>query len=145
MSTNPSLETFISAVKLDFEFLSKQFSFVEIGAYENGNPFSIVYENKTTRVVVEGRNYGFGVQVMLSPAGNSEYDNLMPLWALALSKSAQHKLPSGQLKQLQYYSGLLRNYAEDELKGDFSSLSRVRAIIDEEFKKSQLPKKRYLP
>jgi hypothetical protein len=84
MTTSPSLDEFLSTARREFGFLVSEFRFTgqpDLRAYPN--PFSVHYVSSSTAVAVDGTQWGFGLQVMLTflapPPG---FPPSVPLWAM---------------------------------------------------------------
>jgi hypothetical protein len=67
---NPALDDFLRRARHEFHFLVVEFGFQEqtIPKRRGGNPYEVRYRSGTTLVIVEGINWGYGVNVLLGPA-----------------------------------------------------------------------------
>ena len=122
MATNPTLEEFISTTRKEFSFLVSDYGYAEAPTDNDENIFLVKFENRQVRVSIEGINYGFGVQVMLTnmAAGKNEVAEV-PLWVVVeLIEPDGIKPVSGQLQELTVLSEALETYGSDILNGDFS-------------------------
>ena len=134
MSTSPSLDDFRAAARREFALLVSDFSFVEqpLPGGPSINPFKVAYINDSTRVTVEGINWGVNSHVMLyavSPAPDAPAG--VPLWALVeLRTPDEGEAPVGQVAQLGRDAVLLRRYASDALRGDFSAFPAALRIVE---------------
>jgi hypothetical protein len=134
VSTNPSLDTFLAAARHEFAFLVSDFGFAEAPLPETSiNPFKVVYISDSTRVTVEGINWGVNVHVTLhSLSPRDDTPARVPLWALVeLRAPRERESPAGQLAQLHRDAASLRNYASDVLRGDFTAFPAASRIVEE--------------
>jgi hypothetical protein len=135
---SPSLEEFLKVAHEEFEFLHSEFGYLEIPA--GANPYATCYRNHGGTILVEGINWGFGVNVILhSP------DQWVPLWAIAKVRGGSQVVGT-QLAQLKGYASLLREVASDVLAGSYAvfqsaadEMSRVIAETQEK-KPGAIPK-----
>ena len=143
MTTNPSLDDFLSTARREFGFLVSEFGFTELpDKRAHPNPFCVCYTSVHMRVLVDGIMWGFGIQVTLSVTpGSSE----IPLWAVAESRGIQCQSPSGQLAQLACDAALLRRAATDILRGDCSSFPAALRVVEHHAAEAAKPKPRKLP
>ena len=116
-----------------------------VATITDGFDYYVAYENATTKVVIEGTNYGFAVQVKLGPKGDLFLRKAIPWWALLRAKSVTEEFVSGQLNQLHQDARLLRKYAASELKGDFSLFDAARSEMQKEIESAKQPTRRKLP
>ena len=140
MNSNPSPtpQEFVEAARQEFDYLRDDYGFVQGTAVQN--PCSVVFSRDQVTIVVEGINWGFGVNVLLSHAKER-----VPLWAIARAKGRQDLPASGQLAQLRECAILLREVAEDVLKGDTSFLAIARQAMNQANAEASIPKVRRLP
>lgn len=131
MATSPTLQEFLSSARANFAYLVEDYGFCEAPVTDRENSFLVKYERPPVRVSIEGINWGFGVQVMLTNMAAAEGEiQKIPLWAVEqLRNPLRNKPPSGQLRQLSALSESLRTYAKDILEGDFSSFSATDDLI----------------
>jgi hypothetical protein len=136
MSKPPSIKRFRDAVRREFSFLIDDFGFTEerLPRDPEKNAFKVAYANATTRVTVEGINWGENIQVMLfALSAPPDIPARVPLWAIIEVRAPQERdLPGGQLPQITRNAAVLRQYASDVLRGDFSVFPAARQLIDED-------------
>jgi hypothetical protein len=133
-----SLEEFRDRVRQEFAFLRRDFAFEEeavpVGPPRYENQFAVWYANTTTRIIVEGINWGLHARVALGRAGPPDQFENFDLGDLLSIRSPQSGNPAkrsgGQLAELTYWADILRRHAADVLHGDLSVLSELRAIVD---------------
>lgn len=128
-----------------FSFLQNDFGFVlmRLPKKKDRNPFSVRYENATTIVIIEGANYGFGIDVWLATRGIAASNNkgyhlgdlinirrpeLMPSQAKLTDTRDVQKL------QLREYAFALRECAQDVLNGDFTIFPALAAAVENRVK-----------
>jgi hypothetical protein len=134
VSTTPSLDAFLAAARREFAFLISDFGFAEqsLPNGRNTNPFKVAYVNHSTRVTVEGINWGVNTHVMLhsvSPA--SDVPPRVPLWAIVeLRATDEPESPAGQIAQLHRDAELLRRHAFDVLHGDFGVFPAASRVVE---------------
>jgi hypothetical protein len=150
VSTTPSLDAFLAAARREFAFLVSDFGFTEQALPDatNINPFKVAYVSDSTRVTIEGINWGMNSHVMvyfLSPT--SDTPARVPLWALVELRAApdDRQSPSGQIAQLSHDASLLRRYASDVLRGDFSAFPAASRIVEDHAAALSQPSARKLP
>jgi hypothetical protein len=130
----PSLKQFRAAARREFSFLVSEFRFVEerLPIDPKKNPFKVAYTSDTTRVTVQGINWGANVQVMLfavTPTLN--LPARVPLWAVIDVRAPNEcDLPAGQIAQLSHNATMLRRYASEVLRGDFSIFPAAQRVVD---------------
>jgi len=133
VTTSPSLDEFLSVARREFEFLVSDFGFIEHRDGATANPFSVSYRSAAVAITVEGFQWGFGVQVMLSclqPA--SGIPASVPLWALVqLRAPDESRVVSGQLAQLALDASLLRRCTADILSGDFTVFPAAMRVVEQ--------------
>lgn len=112
---------------------------------EYPNPFCVCFSSPSAAVTVEGIQWGFGVQVILSHSLPAAYASCVPLWAVAELRRIPWDTVSGQLPQLARDAALLRLAAPDILRGDFSSFPEVMRIVEHHAAEAAKPKQRKLP
>ena len=126
---SPSLEDFKSHVRKRFTSLITEFGMREVDPMLR-NDFSVALANDTTRIEVEGINWGFGLQVfvgargLVSPADPQAPET--PLWALVKYKAPEEfeKLTSSsrQLELIERHAQLLRKHLPEVLSGEDNSV-----------------------
>jgi hypothetical protein len=149
MTTSPRLDEFLACARREYRFLVDDFGFAE--ATQSHNPFEVDYTSDSLLVAVEGINWGFGVQILLTPlrSGSPLRRESVPLWSIARLRSPEeleqsHQM-SGQLALLACYAQILRSCASDVLRGDFSIFPVARDVVAQEAARSREPKKPFLP
>jgi hypothetical protein len=154
MTYSPTSSEFLECAQREFQFLVGEFGFtVSIPPSPGGGfgQFEVIYHSRHLDVSVAGINWGFGVQVILTPFESGSVHPLerVPFWAIAQLRCPdelqQAHQVSGQLAQLQAYACLLHTYGADVLRGDFTILPSANAVVAEEAARSREPKKGYLP
>jgi hypothetical protein len=133
VSTSPSHDEFLSTARRKFGFLDSDFGFTEQRDSVSPNPFSVTYLSSTAAVSVEGIQWGFGVQVILTCLQPVEgILASVPLWAVVkLRAPDETHVASGQLAQLGLDASLLRRYAADILSGDFTVFSAAMRVVEQ--------------
>jgi hypothetical protein len=128
----PSEEEFKDAARREFGFLKSEFAFKESHSpFKDNNPYSIFLHHKNAFVYIEGLSYGYslGVQIgKLGIRGNvKERFSLDYVVGLRRSDFLEPKFPAkrGQIEQMKSAAFLLKECANDFLKGDFSALPEV--------------------
>jgi hypothetical protein len=134
---------FRDLVMSEFGFLLTEFGFEEDRAASKKKEFIVWLVSPTTRIVVEGINWGGSARVAFGTTGGP-FENF-DLWDLASIRCPQlvpaesAPLP-GQPERLKELATILRTYAEDVLRGDLSVGPQVRALQQkrlEEWEKRQ--------
>jgi hypothetical protein len=132
---NPTLEDFLRRARHEFHFLVVEFGFQEqtLPKSRSGNPYEVRYRSGSTLVIVEGINWGYGVNVLLGPTRQPIFrsEDTFPLWPIV--KLRRPDLNNGlaigdQLVQLSSWATALRESAEDVLRGDFSIRAEAEKI-----------------
>jgi len=128
----PSEEEFKDAARREFGFLKSEFAFKESQSpFKDKNPYSIFLHHKNAFVYIEGLSYGYslGVQIgKLGILGNvKERFSLDYVVGLRRADLLEPKFPAkrGQIEQMKSAAFLLKECANDFLKGDFSTLPDV--------------------
>jgi len=133
------LEEFRAQTRDAFAFLVNDFGFQEepIPFAENKylNEFAVWYASSTTRIVVEGINWGMSTRVALGNVGLArQFENHDFLHVLAIRDAeaggSERKVSGNQLEQLTQYATLLREVAVDVLRGDHSIFPEIAACIE---------------
>jgi hypothetical protein len=149
---NPTLEDFQRCARQEFHFLVVEFGFQEqaVGRQGDVNQFQVRYRNATTQVVVEGINWGYGVNVMLGRRREPIFrpEDKFPLWPIVKLRRPDlyGKLAIGdQLAQLSVWAVALRECAEEVLRGNFSIRAEVKNVMEETVlsQRSELEEWRY--
>ena len=146
MTTSPTLEEFLATAREEFSYLVTDYRYIEVPTNNDENVYLVKFENHPIRVSIEGINYGFGVQVMLTniTAGKNEVAKV-PLWAVVeLTNPNGIKAVSGQLQKLAVLSEALNVYGSDVLKGSLSVFPKAYELMVEVANRS-VPTKRKLP
>lgn len=119
--------------------------------------FAVSFVSQTTRVVVEGINYGFAIDVRLSDLDSTKmqyksyaFGDLLALKGRRiLLPSHEGETLSGevQVRHMSVYAPALREYASDVLLGDHSIFPRLADCITQRINQIEapIPKKRFLP
>jgi hypothetical protein len=135
---NPTLDEFLRCARREFDFLVSQFGFHEepVSGRGRSNEYQVRYAARTTRVIVEGVNWGYGVDVRLEPKRQPILRSQirLPLWAIVQRRnpSLYESLSVGdQLTQLAAQATALLECARDVLGGDFSVRDDVARIVEE--------------
>jgi hypothetical protein len=137
-TTEESMEEFRVQTRNAFDFLVREFGFQEepIPLHENKNlnPFAVWFVSPTTRVVIEGTNWGMNARVALGRAGPSRefenYDFLDLLATRSESESGVQFVTGAQLDQVRQYAALLPDAAADVLRGDHSIFAELAACVE---------------
>ena len=136
MTNAPSKAEFLRVVRDEFTFLVREYGFKEQafseGDYEN--EFSITFVNATTKVYVEGINWGRRTMVFLGPKDGARGNKfkMVPVWAIVkmLQPDFYPRLSSGgQIDQVRANAEAVRQITQPVLKGDFSILQPVREFL----------------
>ena len=137
---SPVLREFTDAARRHFSFLISDFGFseAELPNDKDINEFQVCYLSARVLVTIEGINWGYGIQILLSvcePSANKVRPEI-PLWPIVklrqpdLYKSLM--VADGQLAQLEVYATALRLCASDILGGDFTISAAAEKLISEE-------------
>ena len=135
---HPTLEDFLRCARQEFHFLVVEFGGREqvLPRHRDVNPFQVRYRNATTRVDVEGINWGYGVNVWLGPRRRPilRPEDTFPLWPMVKLRRPDLYDALGlgdQLAQLAAHAVALRQCAQDVLRGHFSIRAEVTKRIEE--------------
>ncbi|CAG0987050.1 hypothetical protein ANRL3_02512 [Anaerolineae bacterium] len=111
--------------RLQFKYLENEFGFQEEPVWKYGSEYEVSFSNPTTRIVVQGVSYGFGIEVWLCT--KEKYRGFSWADLLAIRKPDFEFIaakPSDtseiQKPQLEQAAKALREFASDVLNGDFS-------------------------
>jgi len=137
-TTSPSLQEFLRVAQQAFDYLRSDYGFSR--CLSGDNPYSVQFSRDQTSILVEGINWGFGVNILLSHEGERA-----PLWAFAIAKGCYEPPASGQLEQLRQYAVLLKTAAETILRGDASAFPAALSAMSEASAEASKPKPRTLP
>ncbi len=129
-------ESFQRLVRKEFDFLGKDFGFTEEKEErltERSHAFVISYANKTTRVLVEGVNWGDGAMVYLGP-NRAKPDNrfsMVPLWSIEKNMEDVPKSVTigDQAQQIRSSAEFIKVYSKSVLVGDFTMLEEPRVFL----------------
>ena len=128
-----ALKEFRAAVAAEFAYLAMNFGFVEERVRRPANEFSLWFVNASTRIVVEGINWGGSARVAFGSAGPRErFENfdLLDLVSIRCPDRTPdaHASQPGQLHQLKVLADLLRHCGAEVLRGDFRIAPQIREI-----------------
>jgi hypothetical protein len=136
----PSPDQFCDGARREFSFLEHEYGFRERPIPPDtpfANRCAVWFADSTTRVVIEGINWGMNARVAIgSVRADGRYENydLADLVAIrqkhAAANSDTSQPPSGQLQQLTYYAELLRKFADDVLRGDHAVFFALAARVE---------------
>ena len=137
---SPVLREFTEAARRHFSFLISEFGFAEaeLPNDKDINEFQVRYRSARVLVTVEGVNWGYGVQVVLSACapGANKARSEIPLWPIVKLRQPHLynslMVADGQLAQLEAYATALRLCAGDILAGDFTISAAAEKLISEE-------------
>jgi hypothetical protein len=122
----PRCEEFRDRARYEFQFLEREYGFHEEPIPTDQNPYlnqyAVWFASPTTRVVVEGINWGMNARVALGRAGSlTDFENydLGDLLAIRQPDLAGG-ISGGQDEQLAQFAKALREVAADVLRGDRS-------------------------
>jgi hypothetical protein len=137
MTSVPTSEKFLECVQNEFRFLVEEFGFTASVPPSRGgfDRFEVIYHSRHVDVSIAGINWGYGVQVLLTPFQPTAAHPLeqVPLWAIAKLRCPEelqrvHQV-SGQLAQLPVYARILHKYSSDVLRGDITVLPSANAVV----------------
>ena len=137
--SGPTLAAFRERARQAFAFLPLEYDFHEepIPTERFTNPYAVWFANATTRVCVEGLNYGMTARVSIGsnqPQKRFENYDLGDLLAVRRDSTPSNPdwaaRPSGQLEQLPYFAGLVRELGDDVLRGDHSIFPALAARVE---------------
>jgi hypothetical protein len=128
----PNLDEFLREARQEFAFLVGEFGCQEEALPIRGNAYAVRFVNATTRVVVEGINWGLSTRVAIGTA-SAKFENfdLGDLSALRCGELAD-KPSSDQRSQMRHWARVLRDCAAAALvlRGDFSIFDELQAVRD---------------
>jgi hypothetical protein len=123
---NLNLQEFLDAARWSFRFLERMgFAEEDLPVRRNQNPYELRYVSATTRVVVEGIDWGFSITARLGPR-DEELVDLLTVVRLRDPEAAEHYAAAkGRDKQLRLFAEAVRCYGDDMLAGDFTLLGEI--------------------
>lgn len=133
MSLSESVEYFKESARREFGFLQDDYGFLETILPKNSNECSVLYQNDTTKVLVEGTHWGSSARVAFGSVASTKFENydlgdlLKVLGKEKLSVDEYSKL--NQEEQLEYFSEMLSEFGAPVLTGDFSSFPKIKSVI----------------
>ena len=125
----PTPDEFRARVRSEFGFLVDTAGFREESVPSSGfhNPVAVWFATDTTRIVVEGINWGMNARVALGQASgafeNFDLEDLVAELAPETDMPAAER-EGGQLTQLPRLAEWLRVFGADVLSGDFRVIPR---------------------
>lgn len=130
--THPAVKEFRAHVATEFAYLTHDFGFRR-ERVRLQNQFSASFVNDTTRVYVEGINWGGGARVAFGSAGPLEAFENFDLLDFASIRcpdrtTSATATPQSQLSQLRALATLLRECGQEILRGDFSLAPQIREL-----------------
>ena len=130
-----AIKAFRSHVAKEFAFLTSDFGFHEEHARLK-NEFSVLYVNATTRIWVEGINWGAAARVAFGSAGSLDKFEGFDILDLASMRcpdkaAAAMSRPPDQVSHLKVLADVLRECCVEVLRGDFSSAPRIRELREQ--------------
>jgi len=146
---------FRAACLWHFDYLIRDYGFREESLTEQ--QFCVSFASQTTRVVVEGINYGFAIDIRLSDVDPTKmqyksyaFGDVLNLKGITLTiPPTEGETLSGevQVRQMKVYAPALREYASDVLLGGHSVFPSLAECITQRRNQieSPVPKKRFLP
>jgi hypothetical protein len=128
---HPALTKFRADVDAEFGFLEKELGFRKERGQRPSNEFAIWFVNATTRILVEGINWGGSARVAFGSVGPlDQFENFDLLDFAAIRCPDQVPIETGSLpgqsQQLRVLSALLRRCGAEVLRGDFSTAPLIR-------------------
>ncbi|MDO7085893.1 hypothetical protein WNY51_08380 [Pseudocolwellia sp. AS88] len=125
-----AIEKFKVLIRKEFQFLCDDFEFKE-EVFNTYSEYSISYANSTTRVIVEGVNWGANVRVALGSLSCTfeDYD-LGDLVTIDSHEAWDSfvKLDMPQNEQLPYLHSFLITCGKDILSGNFTIFPQLNEI-----------------
>jgi hypothetical protein len=148
---HPAVKEFRARAAADFRFLVTEFGFREEKVPRGKNAFSVRYVNATTRVIVEGINWGANARVAFGSAGPPEHFEDFDLLDFVSvrcpgQQPSEAEMARGQLQQLELLAGILRRCGAEVLSGDFSvapQIHEIRRQRVEDWKRQQAERGRH--
>ena len=130
---HPAVKEFRARAAADFRFLLTEFGFSEEPVPRGKNAFSVRYVNATTRIIVEGINWGANARVAFGSAGPPErFEDFDLLDFVSIrcpgQQPSEAEMARGQLDQLKVLAEVLRRCGAEVLRGDFSVAPQIHEI-----------------
>ena len=130
---HPAVREFRARAAAEFEFLLTEFGCREEPVPRGKNEFSVRYVNATTRIIVEGINWGANARVALGSAGpleRFEDFDLLDIVSVRCPDQApgEVEMARGQLHQLKILADVLRRCGLETLRGDFSVAPQIHEL-----------------
>ena len=130
--THVAVKEFRARVDAEFAYLTTDFGFRR-ERVRLTNQFSVSYVNATTRIYVEGINWGGAARVAFGNSGSLDtFENfdLLDFASIRCPDKAESATlaPQTQVSQLRALAALLRDCGEEVLRGDFTLAPRLREL-----------------
>ena len=130
---HPAVKEFRTRAAADFGFLVDEFGFRREPVPQGKNQFSVRYVNATTRIIVEGINWGGNARVAFGSAGpleGFEDFDLLDLVSVRCpdQQPSDVELERSQLDQLEFLARILRTCGAHVLRGDLSVAPQIHEI-----------------
>jgi hypothetical protein len=127
---HPAVKQFRARAAEEFAFLLTEFDCREERVPRGKNEFSVRYVNATTRIIVEGINWGANARVALGsaePPDRFEDFDLLDIVSVRCPDQAPSdvEMARGQLHQLKILADVLRRCGTETLRGDFSVAPQI--------------------
>ena len=128
-----AVKEFRTRAAVDFGFLVDELGFRKEPVPQGKNQFSVRYVNATTRIVVEGINWGANARVAFGSAGpleRFEDFDLLDLVAVRCpgQQPSEMEMARSQLDQLELLAKILRTCGAEVLRGDLSVAPQIQEI-----------------
>lgn len=137
------VEEFRESCRVSFASVLARHGFNEeaLPKTKNINEYQVRWANETTRIIVEGINWGLNIDVRLASVDDSvmEYKSYAFDDLLAI-RNPTFKRKNGQSEQMEQYAKQLEEHAPDVLSGDHNVFPELAAAIKrraEEFARRQ--------
>jgi hypothetical protein len=124
------VEEFRHRARHAFGFLEREFGLQEVPIPTHESPYrnkyAVWFGSPTTRVVVEGINWGMNARVALGRSGphaafeNYDLGDLLAIRRSAPAAGVGNQPQGGEIAQLAWYATALREVGADILRGDHS-------------------------
>ncbi len=133
-----SVEDFRNHARQCFGYLITDFDFHEerVRKYDSTNQCQVCYESDTTRISIEGINYGMNADLRISSVDPTRmkystycFDDLLELRSVDIWTPKRRK-DFNQYEQVELYGEALQDSASDILRGDHSIFPDLAACID---------------
>lgn len=130
---NPAAKAFRSHAAAEFEFLVRDFGYQQERLPRGSNEFSVRFLSTTTRVIVEGINWGMNARVGFGSAGPPEkFEDCDLLDFVAIRCPGEwpdvEEMGRGQFDQLKLFADILRRCGTEVLRGDLSVIPEILAV-----------------